>query len=310
MRYFSRPVEFRHQITKITVLFFLLFVSFYSLSKIFLFYSQFKFSAGLYYQSYFGTPEFPIPLSWSVILEENHVLIFVTGIIYLIVTSVVILTSLPKKIKKIFIGLYSVLNVFLIGIPFLFIFYPSITYFYFWYVYTYHFLQIAMVLLLIFPVFFFKIKNIEKKKVYSFLFFFFSFLLLLFVLNNLMLFAQKIGFSYQKILTYYTGNPNMMISPKTYSGLLETASYHWVGMGVFILIPSHLIAFFFKESVLKKLVFLSYFFIIGEITSNFIIFHIPGFVIIKMVYFWGLQVILLILAGLLFYGRKRIAEKI
>ena len=87
------------------------------------------------------------------------------------------------------------------------------------------------------------------------------------------IFAQKIGFSYHSVLSYYLGDTATFASPKTYEGVLKTILPHIFAFGLFVMVVLHFVIFTTKRntkefSVLIYLAFLSAFF---EIFSPFMI---------------------------------------
>jgi len=76
---------------------------------------------------------------------------------------------------------------------------------------------------------------------YSILYFLaFSLLLLA---SSILLFNERIGFSYGSVLEYYLGNEESFIMAKRPSGLLKIILPHIFGFGLFIMVVLHFVMF-------------------------------------------------------------------
>ena len=112
---------------------------------------------------------------------------------------------------------------------------------------------------------------------------------LLLLASGTLLFADKIGFSYHSILTYYLGNEATFESPKTYEGVLKIILPHIFAFGLFVMVVLHFVIFTQKRNtkefaVLIYLAFLSAFF---ELFSPFmILWGFESFAYVKIISFF------------------------
>jgi hypothetical protein len=62
-------------------------------------------------------------------------------------------------------------------------------------------------------------------------------------LTNALLYFNKMGLTYQSVVSYYRGNEELFLSPRSYQGLLEVSHFHLFAMGMLLLVLTHLILF-------------------------------------------------------------------
>jgi hypothetical protein len=62
-------------------------------------------------------------------------------------------------------------------------------------------------------------------------------------LTNLLLYFNKMGLTYASVVSYYLGNEEQFLSPRSYQGLLEVSHFHLFAMGMLLLVLTHLILF-------------------------------------------------------------------
>jgi hypothetical protein len=134
------------------------------------------------------------------------------------------------------------------------------------------------------------------------LLFFYGYFLLHWV-TGIFMFREKLGFSYDSVVRYYLGDPEMFINPRSFIGLLEVAHFHLFAMGLFFVIFSHLLLFTpFREQLKGVLIRLLATAILGDMTAGWLVLYAGApFAWLKLGAFWLLQGIsLLLLLGLLF----------
>jgi hypothetical protein len=51
------------------------------------------------------------------------------------------------------------------------------------------------------------------------------------------------GLSYASVVSYYLGDPERFLQPRTYQGLLEISHFHLFAMGMLLLVLTHLVLF-------------------------------------------------------------------
>ncbi|MDQ7042752.1 MAG: hypothetical protein Q9M34_04405 [Sulfurimonas sp.] len=85
------------------------------------------------------------------------------------------------------------------------------------------------------------------QKAYNFAIFYFLLFSLLLLISSSVLFASKIGFSSESVLTYYLGNEALFIAPKTISGVLKVVLPHIFAFGLFVMVVVHFLLFTYKK---------------------------------------------------------------
>jgi hypothetical protein len=117
--------------------------------------------------------------------------------------------------------------------------------------------------------------------------------------TNALLYFQKMSLSYASVVSYYRGDEELFLSPKTYQGLLEVSHFHLFAMGMLLLVLTHLMLFVpVKGSTKAWLIavpFLSGF--LDEGASWLVRFAHPGFAYVKIAGFLLLQTSLAVLIG-------------
>jgi hypothetical protein len=140
-------------------------------------------------------------------------------------------------------------------------------------------------------------------KAYSYAIGYFLLFSILLLLSSALIFAEKIGFSYESILHYYLGNEATFTPPKTYIGILKTVLPHIFSFGLFIMVVLHFLIFTEKRNAKEIrfiiiLTFLSAFF---ELFCPFLILlGWTFFVYVKIISFFVFQLILLYVLFILF----------
>ncbi len=62
-------------------------------------------------------------------------------------------------------------------------------------------------------------------------------------LTNTLLYFNKMGLTYDSVVSYYLGSEERFLSPRSYQGLLEVSHFHLFAMGMLLLVLTHLILF-------------------------------------------------------------------
>ena len=61
--------------------------------------------------------------------------------------------------------------------------------------------------------------------------------------TNALLYFQKMSLSYESVVSYYRGNEELFLSPRSYQGLLEVSHFHLFAFGMLLLLMTHLMLF-------------------------------------------------------------------
>jgi hypothetical protein len=62
-------------------------------------------------------------------------------------------------------------------------------------------------------------------------------------LTNALLYFHKMGLTPESVVSYYRGNEELFLSPRSYQGLLEVSHFHLFAMGMLLLVLTHLMLF-------------------------------------------------------------------
>lgn len=143
--------------------------------------------------------------------------------------------------------------------------------------------------------------SLQKAYKYSLLYFLlFSFLLLI---SSILIFEQKIGFSVESVLTYYSGNEGKFISSKSSAGILKIILPHIFGFGIFFMVLLHFLVFTKLRSSkkLQILIYTTFLVALLELFSPFLIIQgLSIFAYVKLFAFIVLELLMLYLFWLLF----------
>jgi hypothetical protein len=140
---------------------------------------------------------------------------------------------------------------------------------------------------------------------------FFYFYFFLHWVTSILMFREKLGFSYPGVVRYYVGDPEFFMQPRSFPGLLEVTHFHLFAMGIFFVVFTHLLLFTsWSEAIKRLLILLLAFSLVGDIASGWLIRYLAdGFAWLKLFSFWILQgTSLVLLVGLttdLFRSRGR-----
>jgi hypothetical protein len=129
--------------------------------------------------------------------------------------------------------------------------------------------------------------------------------------TNAMLYFQKMGLDYASVVSYYRGNEELFLSPRSYQGLLEVSHFHLFAMGMLLLVLTHLMLFVPLRPTTKAWLiavpFLSGF--LSEGAGWLVRYAHPGFAFAKIAGFLLLQASLAALVGVslwsVFSGTQR-----
>ena len=59
--------------------------------------------------------------------------------------------------------------------------------------------------------------------------------------TNALLYFEKMGLDYASVVSYYHGDAERIMSPRSYAGLLEVSHFHLFAMGMLLLVLTHLV---------------------------------------------------------------------
>ena len=122
------------------------------------------------------------------------------------------------------------------------------------------------------------------------------YVLLLWV-TNLLLYSERIGFTYDVIVNYYLGSEEEFKNPVSYIGLLEATHWHLFVFAMALLLVNHLTVFSNLNQFLKLfLIIVSFLSGLGDMSAGWLIrFMSPSFAYLKLWSFIAFQISFLIL---------------
>jgi hypothetical protein len=125
--------------------------------------------------------------------------------------------------------------------------------------------------------------------------------------TGLLMFHDKLGFSYQGVVRYFLGDPDLFMHPRSFAGLLEVTHFHLFAMGLFFVVFTHLMMFSpLKDSIKSALIWLLGLSILADIASSWLIRYVAApFAWFKLGAFWTLQAVSLVMLLGLVYGLLR-----
>jgi hypothetical protein len=117
--------------------------------------------------------------------------------------------------------------------------------------------------------------------------------------TNLLLYFGKMGLTPDSVVLYYLGNEELFRSPRSYQGLLEVSHFHLFGMGMLLLVLTHLMLFVpLRASWKLWLIAVPFASAILDEGSGWLVrFVSPHFAILKIAGFLLLQASLALLIG-------------
>src|SRR3989304_1569183 len=133
------------------------------------------------------------------------------------------------------------------------------------------------------------------------LFFTLLYILILWI-PNMLLYIEKVGFTYNSVVNYYLGSEEEFKNPVSYLGLLELTHFHPFVFAPALLLVNHLTAFINVPQSLKlSLILLSFLSGMGNIGAGWLVrFVSPIFAYLKIGSFIVFQISFLILLVLSF----------
>ncbi len=121
--------------------------------------------------------------------------------------------------------------------------------------------------------------------------------------TGILMFREKLGFSYASVVRYYLGDPDMFMNPRSFQGLLEVTHFHLFAMGLFFVVFTHLLLFTgYAQGIKRLLVWLLGLALAGDMAAGWLVRYLAeSFAWLKLGSFWLLQTSsLLLFAGLLY----------
>ncbi len=118
--------------------------------------------------------------------------------------------------------------------------------------------------------------------------------------TNLLLYFSKMGLTADSVVSYYLGNEEQFLSPRSFQALLEISHFHLFAMGMLLLVLTHLILFIPVSGRVKAWLIVIPFFaaLLGEGAGWGVRFVHPAFAYAKICGFLALQGSLAVLIGL------------
>ncbi len=140
-------------------------------------------------------------------------------------------------------------------------------------------------------------------KAYRYAISYFLLFSILLLLSSAVIFADKIGFSYESVLHYYLGDKATFTSAKTYAGLLKIILPHIFAFGLFAMVVLHFMIFTKKHNTkeIAFIILLTFLSAFLELFSPFLILAgFSFFVYMKIISFFLFQGTLLYILFILF----------
>ncbi len=280
--------------------FYLFFISLYWLSALVHFWSKYKFSTEGIRRYFFGSSLLPEPLSIVKIAEDTHVSVFIISLLLLSLTQLIFYTRYSDKFKYLFTVLLFFTGAMDVTTDYIIYFAgPSFA--------VLKLISFCSFQILLAVALLISLKSLMKRggTGNSSLFYhkitvlIFSLFTIGFFFINLALFSNKIGWSFSDISSYYLGNLEQFMKPKSFSGMLEITFLHFLAMGIFLVTVAHFILLGGHRfgKLLVILLFSTAFF--NNISGFLIRFVAQEFVYLKFLSFWGLELCLLLSSFLL-----------
>lgn len=108
--------------------------------------------------------------------------------------------------------------------------------------------------------------------------------------SNILIYIEKMGFSYQSVVEYYRGNDKFS-NPVSYRGLLEVTHMHLFVYGLYLLLINHLMLFTNLSDRIKLIsILVSFISGISNLSAGWLVrFLSPSFAYFKIGSFWVFQ---------------------
>src|SRR3989344_7439645 len=115
--------------------------------------------------------------------------------------------------------------------------------------------------------------------------------------TNILLYVEKIGFTYSSVVDYYLGSEEEFKNPVSYIGLLEATHWHLFVFAMSLLLVNHLTVFSNLNQFLKLFLIIGSFLSgLGDMSAGWLIrFVSPSFAYLKLWSFIAFQISFLIL---------------
>jgi hypothetical protein len=124
--------------------------------------------------------------------------------------------------------------------------------------------------------------------------------------TNLLLYIEKIGFTYASVVEYYLGAEEEFKNPVSYRGLLEVTHFHIFAFAMALLLMNHLTVFTgISQPIKLSLIIISFLSGLGDMGAGWLIrFVSPGFAYLKIGSFIVFQLVFLLLLVFSFFALK------
>ena len=129
--------------------------------------------------------------------------------------------------------------------------------------------------------------------------------------TNFLLYFQHLGLSPHSVVQYYLGSEEEFAAPRSYGSMLEVSHAHFAMMAMVLLVLTHLAIFIPWPLRLRIGLVLGTFgaALAGEISGWLVRFVHPGFAILKIASFLGLQIgMAILIVGLAWHLTRRPSE--
>ena len=129
--------------------------------------------------------------------------------------------------------------------------------------------------------------------------------IIFFWITNILLYAEKMGVSYQSVVNFYLGDEEFR-NPLSYLGLLEVTHFHFFSFALFLIMLNHLMLFTNASAPLKlALIIMSFLSAAGDMGAGWLVrFASPSFAYLKICSFWIFQASTLFIIVLSFVSLK------
>jgi hypothetical protein len=132
-------------------------------------------------------------------------------------------------------------------------------------------------------------------------------------ITNALLYFQHMGLAPHTVAVFYLGSPDDFSAPRTYGSMLELAHAHFAIMAMVLLLLTHL-AIFVPWSYRLRVGLIAGTFgaaLVEELAGWLVRFVHPGFAVLKVAGFLGLQLgMAILIAGLAWYLLRRAPDAI
>lgn len=269
---------------------FLLFAFFFWLSGFLYYHINFGFSYESLFRYYFSDLEFPEKISIKQVIENVHINLFINGFLVFITLSILNIFNYGPFLKLFIIVATSVSGL-LYSLSDLIVYYLE------------NLLILKPVLFLAFQFFIglslfmsvyglIKISSNPNLKLLKLNIAFFSFIIIIFFLLNGVLFFDKIGICVECVRTYYLGNQELYIKPKTLEGLFKVFYPHLIPLAIISFTLIHLLFFTSFNKTLSVILGVSGFIssFIDNLSGILIRYVSDIFSIVKLLSFFLLEI--------------------